>query len=94
MSYTFAANASMDQLLAEKGEVKTYEAGEVVKGIVVGMSPKQVLIDLEGDLTGVIRGRELNDVMGTVKTLSLGQEVTSIVINPEDDNGMLLLSFR
>lgn len=93
MAYTFDANADLQKLF-DGSDFKVYKPGEIVTGVVVGISKKQILIDLEGNITGVIAGKEIHDIMGTAKTLELGQEVMAIVINDEAEDGMLLLSLR
>ncbi len=95
MDYTFDANVNMQEILAQKGAGFTsYVAGQAVKGTVVGITKKEILVDLDGKITGVIAGKELNDILDTAKTLELGQEVLAIVLDPENDDGILLLSLR
>lgn len=94
MSYTFDASANIQELL-DGASFHNYKLGEIVKGTVTGISKKYVLVDLDDQkTTGVITGKEMNDVMGTAKGLELGQEVLAIVVNEESDDGSLLLSFR
>ena len=93
MAYTFDANTDLQKLFAGQ-DFKVYKPGDIVKGVVVGISKKQILVDLENNTTGVIAGKEIHDIMGTAKTLELAQEVMAIVINDEAEDGMLLLSLR
>jgi small subunit ribosomal protein S1 len=94
MKYTFSAEADMKNLVNEV-LVNRFKPGDVVKGVVVGKTKKHILVDLNDQtITGVITGKEMNDPLGTVKTLELGQEVLAIVTKEENDDGVLLLSLR
>lgn len=92
MAYTFDA-ANMQDLLGQMS-IQQFLPGTSITGTVVGKSKKQILVDLGGQVTGVITGKELNDVMGTAKDLELGQEVLAIVVDTESEEGTLLLSLR
>lgn len=94
MAYSFDASTKMEALLEKGADIKAYQPGEVVRGFVVGISKKHILLDLDGQITGVITGKELNDYMGTAKDIELGQEVLAIVVDNENKEGVLLLSFR
>lgn len=93
MAYTFDATSNLNSLFSSS-QFKVYSPGEIIKGIIIGISKKHILVELENHITGVISGKEIHDIMGTAKTLELGQEVMTIVINSESDEGLLLLSLR
>jgi small subunit ribosomal protein S1 len=94
MAYTFDASYNIPTLLNEVS-FPVYKPGDVVKGTVVGKTKKHILVDLEDQkITGIITGKEMNDVMGTAKNLELGQEVLAIVLHPENEEGNLMLSLR
>ncbi len=92
MSYT-ANTTDIDQIIQEDSFVQ-YTPGEAVKGTVIWLSNKHIVVDLDGKTTGVILGKEMNDILGTVKNLELWQEVMAIVLDDESEDGSLLLSFR
>ena len=92
MAYSFDPNVDMNQLLESGADIKIYEPGEVVKGIVVGMFKKDILVDLhDHKVTGVIKGKE---AAGIFKEVEVGQEVMAIVMDDENEDGELMLSFR
>ena len=93
MAYTFDATADM-QALMQDATITQYQPGQSVTGVVVGKTKKHILVDLDGQATGVITGKEMNDVMGTAKELELGQEVLAIVVDAESEDGTFLLSLR
>ena len=68
--------------------------GELVEGAVVYKGKNKLLLDLGGVATGIISGRELRDSFNTFKTLKLGDPVTSLILEDENDEGMLILSLR
>lgn len=68
--------------------------GELVKGKVISASKSEVKIDLEGIMTGVVRGPELYEEDDDYANLKAGDEVEATVIDQENENGDLELSFR
>jgi small subunit ribosomal protein S1 len=82
------------KLLAEGGYLKIPKVGDVVKGKVIAASRREVRIDIEGVTTGVVRGRELFAESSIYKNLKAGDEVEATVIDLENENGDLELSFR
>lgn len=85
------ATITMDDLLAGAGEdVKQLTAGEVISGHVLSVRKHEVLIDLGAQGVGFVPRREV----GFSKNLSVGDEVTASIVDPELDNGYSLLSLR
>ncbi len=81
--------------MIEDGSYLHYpQAGDVVKGKVVSASRREVRIDIDGVTTGVIRGRELYAESAAYSDLQPGDEVEATVIDRENENGELELSFR
>jgi len=82
------------KLLAEGGYLKIPKVGDVVKGKIISVSRREVRIDIEGVTAGVIRGRELFAESSVYKNLHPGDEVEGTVIDLENENGEMELSFR
>lgn len=80
--------------LLEKDEIKIPQAGESVKGIVVSASKSEVKLDIDGVLMGIVRGPELFNEVPEYSDLKPGDEVEATVIEEENENGELELSFR
>lgn len=70
------------------------QVGDAVNGIVISASKAEVKIDINGFMTGVVRGRELYYESSDYSHLKPGDEVEAIVIEGENENGDLELSFR
>jgi len=88
-------SAEMQKLL--DGDVMTAsvpKAGDLVTGTVVSANKKEVLLDVGGILSGVIRGKELFNESAEFAGLKPGAEVEATVLEVENERGMLELSFR
>ncbi len=82
------------QKLLEKDTAKVPQMGDTVKGKVLSASKAEVRLDIDGILTGVIRGRELYEEGEEYSNLKIGDEVEATVVEEENENGELELSFR
>src|SRR5689334_6590159 len=67
---------------------KSFSAGEIVKGIIIEVRPKEVLVDIGYKSEGVISGNEFEDI----KTVKVGDEVDVLIEKLEDKEGMVVLS--
>ncbi len=68
--------------------------GDVVKGNVISVSKGEVRIDVNGVTAGVIRGRELFNESAEYAGIKEGDEVEATVLEVENENGEMELSFR
>jgi len=80
--------------LLEKDTIKIPQAGDIVKGKVVSASKSEVMLDINGVLMGIVRGPELYNEVEEFSTLKPGDEIEAAVIDEENENGELELSFR
>jgi small subunit ribosomal protein S1 len=86
-------NADLESLLEEGYGFTPLKRGEVREGVIVRVSPSEILIDLSGKTEGVVSGRELERMPKEMLTsLNVGDEVLAYVVNPEDKNGNIVLS--
>lgn len=85
---------SMEDLLKDSPVFYTPEPGTIVEGSVITVHKNRVLVDLGGVTTGVIAGREAVDSDDTIKELKEGDEVSALVLEPENDEGLVVLSLR
>ncbi len=86
--------AVMEQLLPSSPEVFRAKPGEMVEGAVVHRGKNKLLIDIGGVATGIISGRELRDSFHTFRDLKEGDEVSALVLEEENDEGLVVLSLR
>jgi ribosomal protein S1 len=80
--------------LLEKDNIKIPQVGDIVKGKVVSASKSEVMLDIDGILMGIVRGPELYNEVEEFSTLKPGDEIEAAVIDEENENGELELSFR
>jgi small subunit ribosomal protein S1 len=87
---TKAATLTMDELLATEEGLKQLTQGEVIDGTVLTIRKHEILIDLGPMGIGLVPRREV----GYSNALKEGDEVTASIVDPEMDNGQVLLSLR
>ena len=84
----------MQELLKDSPQVFRAKPGELVEGLVIFKGKNKMLVDLAGVATGIVSGRELRDSMNTFRDLAMGMEVAALVLEEENDEGMVVLSLR
>jgi len=87
-------SAVMDALLQDAPQPLSVKPGEAVKGKVVFRGKNKLLIDINGIAVGIVSGRELRDSFNTFKDLKVGSDVTTMVLEDENNEGMIVLSLR
>src|SRR5271166_6487321 len=73
---------------AMKQSTMRFAAGEIVKGTVIEVRPKEVLVDIGYKSEGVIPANEFEDI----KTVKVGDEIDVLIEKLEDKEGMVVLS--
>ncbi|MBI2037527.1 MAG: S1 RNA-binding domain-containing protein [Candidatus Magasanikbacteria bacterium] len=68
--------------------------GDVVKCKIISIDKGEVHVDIEGLTVGVVRGRELFAESKEYTNLKVGDEVEATVLDLENENGEMELSFR
>ena len=68
--------------------------GELVKGKVISVDNGAVRIDIDGVMTGVVRGKELFAESSEFSNIKIGDEVEATILEQENENGEMELSFR
>jgi len=68
--------------------------GEIRHGVVASLTPGQILVSVGTKSEGVIAGKEYELIPPEeLAALKIGQEIPVYVVNPEDQNGNLVLSY-
>ncbi|MCD4694186.1 S1 RNA-binding domain-containing protein [bacterium] len=80
--------------LLEKDTIEVPKVGDIVTGIVISSSKSEVKLDIDGVLVGVVRGPQLYDELDEYSELKLGDQVDATVMEEENENGELELSFK
>lgn len=74
--------------------LKPLTTGDIVKGIVIGITPTEVQVDIDGKYDGVIPFSELtNDTTADINSLvKIGDELDVFVVHVSDRDGVVTLS--
>src|SRR5881275_3447793 len=78
---------TMEEALKQSGGMP-FAAGNIVKGTVIEVRPKEVLVDIGYKSEGVIPANEFEDI----KAVKVGDEVEVLIEKLEDKDGMVVLS--
>lgn len=84
---------SMSELLA-KYKPRVLARGEEVEALVLSVKGGRVSFDLGTKAEGVVEGREFEYARDFIRTLRPGKKVKVIVVNPEAESGVVLVSLR
>jgi small subunit ribosomal protein S1 len=89
-------NQTMESLLNEQDlNVDLPQPGEIRTGMIASISPSQILVSIGAKSEGVVSGRELDALTAEERdALKVGEEVHVFVLNPEDENGNVVLSLK
>ncbi len=89
------AENNMASLLEQEGlGIDFPHAGEIRNGVIASLTPGQILVSVGTKSEGVISGKEYELIPEEeLAALTVGQEIPVFVINPEDQNGNLVLSY-
>ena len=84
----------MEQLLQDPSLPKLPNVGDIVAGTILSISKNEAWVDIEGVTTGIVRGKELYDESGEYINLKSGDQVQATVLDLENEQGQMELSFR
>src|SRR5215510_4140485 len=73
---------------ALKQNAMRFAAGEIVKGTIIEVRPKEALVDIGYKSEGVISGAEFEDI----KAVKIGDQIDVLIEKLEDKEGMVVLS--
>ncbi|MBI5135431.1 S1 RNA-binding domain-containing protein [Candidatus Uhrbacteria bacterium] len=85
---------SMAHLIQSSAFKNLPKVGDIIEGKVLSASKKEVLIDIPGLTTGVVRGPELYDESGENEHIAVGDTVHATVMALENERGEIECSFR
>jgi len=78
---------TMEEALKQSGN-QPFAAGNIVKGRIIEVRPKEALVDIGYKSEGVVSGSEFEDI----KAVKVGDEVDVLIEKLEDKEGMVILS--
>jgi small subunit ribosomal protein S1 len=86
----------METLLAQEGLGlgNIPEKGDIRNGVITAITSNEILIDVQSKADGLIAGRELEQINPkSLETFQVGEEILVYVLEPEDMNGHVVLSY-
>ncbi len=86
-------NADFSKIL-DRDTTAIPQVGDIVEGTVLSASKAEVHLDIAGIMTGIVRGREMYLEAKEYASLKPGDKIEATVIETENENGELELSFR
>lgn len=90
-----SSQGMQDLLDAHGHEYRTFRRGEIVSGVVVRVDRDEVLVDVASKSEGVIPASEMRDGHGNpIQTLHVGDEILAYVLQPENQDGHVVLSLN
>ncbi len=88
-------NHNMEALLAQQGDIDFPRQGEIRTGVIASIGQNQILVSVGTKSEGIISGRELEQISKEdLESFEVGQSIPVFVLNPEDHNGNVVLSFN
>ena len=78
---------TMEEAMKQTGALP-FAAGNIVKGSIIEVRPKEVLVDIGYKSEGVISANEFEDI----KAVKVGDEIDVLIEKLEDKDGMVILS--
>lgn len=86
---------NMDSWLEESFSVHVPTQGEIRQGWIVSRNNNEMLVDIGAKSEGIINSRELDDIDDkTREQLVVGEKIYVYVVDPEDSNGNIILSYK
>lgn len=68
--------------------------GDIIKGKALSADKSQIIIDIEGFTTGIVRGREIKNLPEEYGKIKTGDEIQAMVIDLDNENGQMELSLK
>ncbi|MEK7534470.1 MAG: S1 RNA-binding domain-containing protein [Patescibacteria group bacterium] len=86
---------TMGELLQKaKSKFVTLKKGDSIKGIITKLTPSEILLNINAKTEAVVLEKDKKILNKILSTLSVGDEVSVTVLNPESDFGNPVVSLR
>lgn len=85
----------MTQLLDKAGDLGILKAGDLIEGEITSVTSNRVWVDIQnGRFVGIVSSKELAEAGISMPDYKGGDKITASVVEPENDEGLVLLSVR
>ncbi|MBL7155344.1 MAG: S1 RNA-binding domain-containing protein [Candidatus Portnoybacteria bacterium] len=81
-------------LIKDKQAPHLPQSGDLVEGQIIKISKNALILDLGPSGTGIVYGGELREDKDMLKELAVGQNVSALVLDLENEDGYVELSLR
>ena len=88
------SNSLKELLIKDKQVPHLPQLGDLVEGCLIKISKNALILDLGPLGTGIVYGGELREDKDILKDLKIGQNVSALVLDPENEDGYVELSLR
>ena len=88
------SNSLKELLIKDKLVPHLPQLGDLVEGRLIKISKNALILDLGPSGTGIVYGGELREDKDILKDLKIGQNVSALVLDPENEDGYVELSLR
>ncbi len=88
------SNSLKELLIKDKQVPHLPQLGDLVEGRLIKISKNALILDLGPLGTGIVYGGELREDKDILKDLKIGQNVSALVLDPENEDGYVELSLR
>lgn len=86
---------TMEELLKATGyKLQGLKKGEAVSGVITELNKTAMFVDIGAKVEGMVLSKELAKIKDFVSTLKVGDKITALVGQPENDKGQILLSLQ
>ena len=80
--------------LEQAAPIRAFNVGDVVAGTVIVADQKMILVDLDGQFTGIITGNHMQSSTENTESIGAGDRIESIIIGNDPHSGLIHLSLR
>jgi len=85
--------ALFEELFAASPEIKYPREGEVIRGVIVKIEKKNILINVNNQFSGLVISKEIGNTVD-IATLVPGSDVEVMVLGDSVERGLLILSLK
>lgn len=89
---TVTVSEELKKLLSDKTYLGIPKVGDTVSGVAISISPREILVDINGFKTGIIRGPGLEEKDQIYPNLKVGDQIEVNVSELENEEGQVELS--
>ena len=88
-------DSAMSKYLTDQDlHIKELKVGDMIEGVVVSSTHKEILVDVGAKSEGIITGIELSEADKSYKSIQPGEKITAKIAQIENAQGYIVLSLK